>query len=187
MIRDTKSVYYSRLRGCFSVLTLGAITVLPGLISAEAFAAGIDQIYTHGSYETAGITLYLSSDSDRGESANLEIRDPVSDHFVPAHDFVRYDTSNMASSLFSLEADTSYDVRITLIDPDDATGANPRIVQFTTKPYLSIPITSHTLTVAASGADFTSIEAAVNAVLPGDEVLVLPVTYGGSCAVERCS
>jgi len=132
MTHHDHSLEISGLRSYFTgALSRCLIAVIPGLFSAQAFAAGIDQIDTHGSSETAGIILYLSPDSDGGETAN------------------------------------------------------PRIVQFTTKPDFSTPMTSRTLTVAASGADFISIEAAVNAALPGDEVMVSPGTYIGSCAIER--
>jgi len=149
-----------------------------GSFSAAAFTANIDQIYVSGSYETAGIILHLSPDNDGDETASLEIRDPNNGNFVPAHDFVRYDANNMAGSLFGLKADTRYDVRITLTDPDGVTGANPQTIQVTTKPDFSIPLATRTLTVASSGADFTRIQNAVNAALPGDEIVVSPGTYG---------
>ena len=132
MTHHDHSLEISGLRSYFTgTLSRCLIAVIPGLFSAQTFAAGIDQIYAHGSSETAGIILNLSPDSDRGETAN------------------------------------------------------PRIVQFTNKPDFSTPMTSRTLTVAASDADFTSIEAVVNAALLGDEIMVSPSTYVGSCAIER--
>jgi hypothetical protein len=140
-------------------------------------AASIQQVYTHSAFETAGIIVTLSADNNGNESVALEIRNPATGNFEPAHNFVRYDANNFATSLFNLAPGSGYDVRLTLTDPDGVSGSATFNTQIITLAENTTPVASRIITVGASGADFTTIQAAIDTAIPGDEIRVSPGNY----------
>lgn len=154
--------------------------LLAVLLAPGVWAAGIDQVYLHGGFETGGVIVTLSADNDGDEGLQLEIREQGGAGFRPAHPFVRYDGHNYATSLFGLRPDTAYELRITLSDPDGVTGPNPVVRQLTTRAEPALPAPLRSLTVGGALADFPSLAAALlsGTLLPGDELLVAPGVYG---------
>ncbi len=152
-----------------------ALTLL--LAATGAHAAGIAAVYPHGGYETGGVIITLSG-ANGNESATLEIKGPADTAYRRVHDFVPYDANNMATSLFGLTPGTTYNLRITLSDPDGVSGTNPRTAVLTTLPPFTVPTPAGVITVGPAGADYTSLQAAVNAAAPGTEIRVMPGTYG---------
>ena len=134
------------------------------------------KMYTHASFETAGVIFTLPSSANGNESARLEVKGP-GESYREVHPFTKYDANNMASSIFDLKPGTTYDVRVTLIDPDGDTLSDT--AKITTRKNFSYPSPSRTVVVDASGGgDHTSIQAAINAAKPGDHIRVKPGKYG---------
>lgn len=157
---------------------LGLCTLTTTAIGGACLAASLETIYVHGAFETAGVIAHLSADADGDETASLEYRGPGDADFRQAHDFVMYDAQNLASSLFGLSPGTTYELRVTLADPDGVSGGNPQVIDVTTLAPFALPVPQATVIVASSGGNFTSIQAALDAAQPGDEIRVRPGVYG---------
>jgi hypothetical protein len=158
------------------------------LFCSTALAATIQNVHTHGSFETAGVIVTLTGD-DGDESLLLEVKGPQDADFYQVHDFVRYDQHGFASSLFDLQLGTSYDLRITLFDPDGIVGTNPVTAQVRTRAEFSLPSPARVLYVSPGGRDtasagftradpYATIGYALTQAQGGDEIKVLPGQYG---------
>ena len=82
------------------------------------------EVEDFGNFHTAGVVIEISGDDDWDGSAGLELQLPGSPTFLPAHTAVRIDGTHFVGSLFELDPDTEYAVRLTLTDPDGVTGVS---------------------------------------------------------------
>jgi len=142
-------------------------------------ASSITAVQTYGSFETAGITIRVDG-MDFDETATVEYKRSADPDYQNGHDFVRYDGNHMATSLFRLESNTTYDVRVTLIDPDGVTGANPVVTSVSTRPDYSLPAPLRVVTVSTQ----TELNTAAAAAQPGDEIRMAAGTYPDGIAVS---
>jgi hypothetical protein len=161
--------------------------MLLGISPVSILAATIQSVYTHGAFETAGVIVTLAADNGN-ESVALEVKGPQDAGFRPVHPFVRYDLHNFAASLFNLQPNTLYDLRLTLTDPDDA-APRTQLAQVRTRSESSIPAPKRVRYVAPDGQDvasagrsadkaYATITFAVTQAQAGDEIRVLPGYYG---------
>jgi len=116
-------------------------------------------------FETAGIIIEAKATT----SVSLEIRTPKG--FQQAHPFVRFDRNHLASSLFGLQPDTEYTIRIGGTD----------VRQFRTQKEFELPPDQHVVRVDT----FERLQRAVDAAEPGTTIVVAPGTYHGGLIVRR--
>jgi hypothetical protein len=153
---------------------------------AQALAAApsrIVEVKTYGNFETAGVIIKVDK-MDFDESAKLEYRKKGETAYRRGHDFVRYDGNHMATSLFGLDLGASYDLRVTLVDPDGTTGANPFVASVKTRKEFALPKPLRVVDVTNQN----QLTSAVRNAKPGDEIRLAAGTYAagihvlGSCS-----
>ena len=153
-------------------IPIGVAILLVLLYSSDLYSSNISEVKTYGSFETAGIIIKIDG-MNFNETATVEYKKSGMDDYKRGHDFVRYDGNHMATSLFKLDLNSTYDLRITLIDPDGVTGINPYLSNVTTKPEFSIPTPLRVVNVSNQ----TQLDDAVYDLQPGDEVRLSAGTY----------
>jgi DNA-binding winged helix-turn-helix (wHTH) protein len=159
--------------------------------SEAAGASGVAMVQlvavsTYGTIHAGGIVVEVDGDANRNTEAALEWRSS-SEEFRPAHVLVRVDDRHFVGSLFGLDASTTYELRVTLADPDGVTGRGAAVATMQTDPDEWPRASLSTLHVSPSGQDTNtgeSITAAVRTIQraadlarPGDVVLIHPGVY----------
>ncbi len=159
------SIYSNRaLFGFIAVLGLGQLLA--------AAPSKITEVKTYGNFETAGIIIKVVG-MDFDESAKIEYRKSGETTYRGGHDFVRYDGNHMATSLFGLDLASTYELKVTLVDPDGTSGANPVVSSVKTKKEYALPKPLRVVKVSNQ----TQLDAALNKAKPGDEIRLAAGTY----------
>ncbi|MEW6367814.1 MAG: right-handed parallel beta-helix repeat-containing protein [Acidobacteriota bacterium] len=154
--------------------------LLPGalLLAAASSALGapsrIAEIKTYGCFETAGVIIKVDK-MDFDETASIEYRRSGETAYKRGHDFVRYDGNHMATSLFGLQLNSTYEIRATLADPDGTMGKNPQTSTVKTRAEYALPNPVRTVNVSSQ----QQLDAAVRNARPGDEIRLAAGTYSG--------
>ena len=162
--------------GLSSTAAAQTAAVLPGALRAYATIHSI------------GIEWDITNDTNHDAAAAVEYRGSGTTAWRRALPLVRVDFngSNMlAGSLMFLAPDTSYDVRVSLADPDG--GTDTRVVTIRTRPVPRAPATGrifHVVPGAGGGtgspeAPLGGIAAAESVAQPGDTFLLHAGAYGG--------
>lgn len=161
--------------------SLIAWPVAPRLVRAGSAgpASAIAEVTIYGNFETAGILL-KAQNMDFDEAAKVEYRKTGASSYATGHAFVRYDGNHMATSLFGLAPSTSYDVRITLTDPDGTTGTNPFTKSFRTRAEYRLPAAVRIVNVSNQA----QLDAAVKKATPGDEIRLAAGTYAKGIHIQ---
>jgi hypothetical protein len=146
-----------------------------------------------GNFHTAGVVVEISGDDDWDGSVSLELQPPGSAVFVPAHPAIRIDDTHLVGSLFNLEPDTDYVVRVTLADPDGVIGATQIETLVNTRSDTFPEPSLRTLYVSPTGsnsnpgtdpaAPLETIQHAADLAQPGDLMLIQPGVYRESVTV----
>lgn len=89
-------------------------------------------------------------------------------------------TEGFAGSIFRLAADTTYEVRITITDPDG--GGSEQIVTARTR---AEPVATPANPRQVAVANRTQLTTALSNAMPGDVITLAPGTYTGSLAISR--
>lgn len=171
-----------------------APTFLAGFALAFARSAagqnpiGLVSVATYGNFHTAGVIATVSGDApERNGAASLEWRRTGDPAYLPGHPLARIDATHFVGSLFWLTPGTSYDVRVSLSDPDGGGGVGNGTVS-TRVDALPEP-TVRTLYVAPNGDDAVSnpgtnpaaplktIQRAANLAVAGDLVVIRAGVY----------
>jgi hypothetical protein len=129
-------------------------------------------VKTYGNFETAGIIIKVDN-MNFNETATIEYRKAGEANYRQGHPFVRYDGNHMATSLFGLDLNSTYEIKITLTDPDGAFGANPTFTTVKTKKEYALPKPIRVVNVSTQ----SQLNAAINAAKPGDEIRLAAGTY----------
>ncbi|OGU15315.1 MAG: hypothetical protein A2X63_07555 [Ignavibacteria bacterium GWA2_35_8] len=145
-------------------------------------SSNISEVKTYGNFETAGVIIKVDG-MNFNETAQIEYKKSGTGLYKPGHDFVRYDGNHLATSLFKMDLNTTYDLRITLIDPDGVTGTNPMTTTVTTKPEFLIPTPLRIVNVANQ----TELDDAVTNLQAGDEIRLAAGTYTNGIHVFNVS
>ncbi len=159
------STFFKKAFFCFSFIFAFISSIL-------VHASSISEFKTYGNFETVGVIIKVDS-MNFNESAVLEYKSAGDATFKRGHDFVRFDGNHMASSIFKLSLNTSYDIRVTLYDPDGVTGANPYETNVRTKAEFSIPAPLRVVNVSGQ----TELDDAISNLQPGDEIRLTDGTY----------
>jgi hypothetical protein len=158
-----------------SIVVTVMFTVASGYAQNGAQIVSFD---TYGAFETAGITIELSN-YDHDETARIFYKKAGTSTYHEGHPLIRYDANHMATSLFNLALNTTYDLRIELVDPD---GTNPNqtvTTQVATRPEFSIPAALRTIYVSNS----TGLQNAIAQIQPGDHILLQPGNYSQDISI----
>jgi len=141
----------------------------------------------YGTFESMGIivTLDASDDPDGDAIAQVEYRPSGSGSYQQGFPLTRVAPTRFVGSLFWLEAGISYDVRVSLGDPDghpiDGTVLESSAA---TRTEVSIPSPTHSYYVSSSGGGSTcslaapcSLTEGLNQAQPGEAVVLRGGTY----------
>jgi hypothetical protein len=173
-------------------LAAGAAAVL-ALLPLTSFAqnavTGV-AIAVHATFQSAGIQVTVTGDANGDARAMLEVS-VSGGAYAPAHDLSRVDAGRFAGSAFFLEPAMDFGVRVTLEDPDGATGA---VLEATGRTRSKTPPepTGGTLHVSVSGDDAGTGEAssplrtlgrALQAASPGTLILLHAGEYHESVEI----
>ena len=172
-------------------VTLLAVTEA-GAAAGDAVSPG--SVLVEASYESIGVVWKVSGDQNLNSSMTLEFRTSGATTWQSAAPAMRAYPSIIvngsplgldqwgASALF-LEAGTSYELRLTINDPDG--GASSRVVSATTREWAEPDPTGRTLHVTpgsgggsgTSSDPFRGLQAAADAARSGDTFTVAAGTY----------
>jgi hypothetical protein len=178
----------TRARRLRPVLSAFGALVLLLATEGSARAAKLETVLAQPSFETAGLIVRLSGDNGN-EAVSVDVKGPSDSDFRPAHPAARFEPGAAATTLFELTPGTDYSVRVTLTDPDGVTGAATQTVALHTRAAPTPPAPKRVRWVGASGRDaadagaskadpFKSVGFALGNAQAGDEIRVLPGTYG---------
>lgn len=176
-----------------------AAFVVFALLAASGTAAAQNAVTLvstagYGNFHAGGVVVAVSGDANRNASAALEYRVTAVGAFRPAQPLVRVDATHFVGSLFELTPGTSYDVRVTLSDPDGVSGGATATSALATRSE-TLAQTTRTLYVATTGSDantglassapLRTIQHAADLAQPGDLVSIAPGVYRESVDVPR--
>lgn len=186
-----------RLLLCFALFLL--------LGSTSAFAADSTtplSLESGSTYTCIGFQWYISGDDDLDCSVRVQYRPTGSTTWLQAQPLLRVEPGTyndyhvdpgnlLAGSIFHLQPGRSYDVQLTLIDPDG--GQSVKNVSVSTRPMPADPVQPRIryVTPGSGGGSgtasdpFRGITAANAAALPGDIFLLQPGTYTGVAKLNR--
>lgn len=123
----------------------------PPLLAQNAI--GFGPLDAYGTLQAGGVVASVSGDANRNASARLEWRMQGESSFRAGHPLARVDATHFVGSLFQLAPGRTYEVRVTLADPD-GTGATPaRTGTFATRAEAGAFAPLRTLYVAPNGSD----------------------------------
>jgi len=176
---------------CFAaavLLLLLSSKVSSVVLFAQSNGTTPGAIRTYSTISSIGIEWDLVGDADHDATATVEFRAAGTVPWRPALSLVRvdYNGANMlAGSVLFLNANTAYEIRVTLTDPDG--GTDQRIVVVATRPVPTLPVGGRSFHVipgsgggTGSAADpFRGIVAGEAVAQPGDTFIVHAGNYGG--------
>ena len=116
-------------RSCLLALGLLLGTRLP---ASAAPSVSLASASGYGNFHAGGVVVTIVGDDNFNASVTLEWR-PTGGTFRLGHPPLRIDATHFAGSLFWLSPGTSYDVRLTLSDPDGVTGPATTVVPLQTR------------------------------------------------------
>jgi len=128
--------------------------------------------------ETIGVVV---AGTGLPETAELSYREAGagSDDWRAGHPMLRIDDGRLASSLFGLQADTDYEVRVVGggVEACAAVRTQPEALSFSAGQTLHVDASAPAGGDGSEGSPFNSIQAAVDAAGPGTRVLVADGVY----------
>jgi len=160
--------------------------ILPSLVfAAPTMSPGT--IDTAATIQSVGIVWQIDGDDDHDATGTMQYRKLGSKTWRDAMSLVRIDWksyNHLAGSLFFLDPDSTYEIALTIVDPDG--GGQSQTVAVTTRPLPHKPVGGAELHVQpGSGGGTGSInnpylglEAAWAVAQPGDTLLLHAGSYG---------
>ena len=166
----------------------------PAVLQAQASGSTPGAIRAYSTITSIGIEWDIVGDANHNASASVEYRVAGTTAWRTAMPLVRvdYNGANMlAGSVMFLAAGTSFDLRVTLSDPDGGTSAQTMVVA--TRPVPARPGSGRRfhVTPGAGGGDgsavnpFKGIAAADAVAQPGDTFVVHAGSYGGRVSFTK--
>ena len=144
------------------------------IVNVEAASTIVLEVSAYGNFETAGIDIKVNKTYITSSTFEIEYKASGESVYKKGHNFVKYDGNHMATSLFNLSLNTTYDIRI-LVD-----GNVEATTTVKTKPEFSIPEAQRQTVVR----DSRGLNEAIYAAKAGDEILLDPL---GSYRLSRGS
>ncbi len=168
--------------------------MLPLLISAilaQDAATGL-VLVLHAGFGTAGLEVTISGDENGDATASLEVA--VEDGaYAPAHRLSRVAPDRLAGSVFGLEPEQDFSVRVTLADPDGVTDETLS-ARGRTRSKTPPAADGRSIHVSPDGDDgdtgereapLATIAEAARRAEAGDEVVLLPGVYHEAVHLPR--
>lgn len=193
MVATHRRAATSTSRSVLGRLAGGALVVLytgahPATLTAQSNDAVPGTIRSYSTISSIGVEWDLVGDTDHDATVAVEFRIAGTAGWRLALPLVRidYNDSNMlAGSILFLSANTDYEVRLTLTDPDG--GSDRQTIVVATRPVPLMPVFGRRFHVVpgSGGGDgswgnpFRGIAAAEIVAQPGDVFLVHAGHYGG--------
>ena len=171
----------------FSIAFAIAITIGSSPVTAQSTGTAPGAIRSYSTISSIGVEWDISGDADHDATAAVQYRQAGTTAWKTALPLVRvdYNANMLAGSVLFLSPATSYEVRLSLSDPDG--GGSTQTVTVATRPVPAPPSSGRTFHVVpgsgggdgSSGNPFRGIGAAEAAAQPGDTFLVHGGSYGG--------
>jgi parallel beta-helix repeat protein len=178
----------------FRLLGAGLVGVLAAGPALAVSSATLVSTWTYGNLHAGGVVVTISGDDDNDAAVALETR-RAGGAFRAAHALTRVDATRFVGSVFWLLPGLSYEVRITLSDPDGVTGPATALAALTTRAATLPEPTVRTLYVATTGNDanpgtspgapLRTMQRAADLSQAGDLVLIQPGVYRETVTVPR--
>lgn len=176
-----------------SIVLLGLLASAPSLAQTQ-----LASVSTFGNFQTGGVLATISGDTDGDATATLEYRLVGDPTFRPAQPlnhptFVPPNNTRLVGSLFGLSPGTSYEVRVTVVDPDGVGGTTTMTAGLATRVDSFPEPTMKTLYVSPSGNDTNpgtagqplgTIQGAESKATAGTLVLIQPGIYREEVTVD---
>jgi MYXO-CTERM domain-containing protein len=179
-----------------TALAATALGLTLGYPAHRAFAADpstLGSITLRPTISSIGVTAALSGDDDGDAKLLVSIRKTGDPTYLPAHPLLRVSGPRGLGSVFFLDAASSYDVKVTLDDPDN-TGPLEGTATITTRADGPATPTGQDFFVDAAGGDdsssgtqqapFATIQKAASVAGPGATVHVAPGVYRETVTVS---
>ena len=84
-------------------------------------ALTLTTLTTKATFENAGVRVAYSGDSDENGTVAVEYRQKGAADWIPGHPMIRITGGRFVTSLFFLQENTTYEVRLTPEDPEGVT------------------------------------------------------------------
>lgn len=151
----------------------------------------------YGNLETAGAIATVAGDTNRNARIALQWRRSGETTFRTGQDLVRIDATHFVGSVFGLAPGTSYELRLTLSDPDGVGGTPTATATFTTRADTLVEPSLRTIYVAPApvgndandglspGQAVATVQRGANLAQPGDRVSIGPGIYREQVTVPR--
>jgi parallel beta helix pectate lyase-like protein len=177
-----------------AVLAIVFGVVRPRTVTAQSNGAAAGAIRAYSTISSIGVEWDVAGDADHDATATVAYRLVGSAAWRTALPLVRvdYNGSNMlAGSILFLSSNASYEIRLTLNDPDGGTAV--QTVTVTTRPVPAMPVGGRSFHVVpgTGGGDgsfanpFRGVPAAETTAQPGDIFFVHAGSYGGRVTFTR--
>jgi hypothetical protein len=188
----------SRVSRPLFALVAAALLAVAGsqttVLEAQSSGTTPGAIRTYSTITSIGVEWSITGDANHNATATVEFRPTGTSAWYVALPLVRVDyngANTLAGSVLFLLPGTSYDVRLTLTDPDG--GAAAQTVVVATRPVPVMPAGGRRLHVVpgSGGGDgsignpFRGIAAADAIAQPGDTFLVHAGSYGGRISFTK--
>jgi hypothetical protein len=181
----------SRRALVFTAIAVLAFALAPAKVRAQTNSVVPGAIQTYSTMSSIGVDWSIAGDADHDGTAAVEFRIAGTSSWRPALPLVRVDYNGLnmfAGSVLFLLPGTSYEVRLTLADPDG--GGRVQTVVVATQPVPVPPVAGRTFHVVpgwgggtgSAASPFAGIDAAQAIAQPGDTFLVHGGHYGGRSA-----
>jgi hypothetical protein len=147
----------------------------------------------YGNLHAAGVVATISGDANGNAAVALEWRRTGAPAYRAGHPLARIGAGAFVGSLFFLDPATSWDVRVTISDPNGVVGSPTATASFSTRAIVFAQPSLRTLYVAPNGNDgntgtdpghpLLTIQEAADRSQPGDLVSIAPGVYRESVNV----
>lgn len=184
--------WYSAIQLCIYVSGIAV-----GVIGTPLITAGQSQesLTAYGTFNNIGVTLNIKNteDPNRNASATIEYRAKES-AYRSGFPLTRVSQTRFVGSLFWLEPGTTYEVRVTVKDPDQGPLDGQQFTtSVTTRPELHVPAPKREIIVSPTGDGSScsrqspcNLDVGLNRAGPGDAVILLKgVYYTGDITVPN--
>lgn len=172
-----------RRRSLFILIVALASLLLPS--PPPAHAAAVLELY--GTFHAMGLTVTIATGDDPDQDAVANVVYRVSESGAPyrqGYPLSRVGSTHFVGSLFWLEPGTTYDVRVTFVDPDGALDGVSLSKSGATRDEIVIPTPNHSFYVSPSGSGTAcsllapcALAEGLNQAGPGDEVVLRGGVY----------
>ena len=141
---------------------------------STASAASLVETKVYGNYETAGINIKVNN-LTASTSATLQYKEQGTSTWKDGHRFVKYDGNHMATSIFNLKNDTTYDIKITIDGVQAATTTVKTKAEYALPEYATVVNVNNTAT----------LNTAINTAGSNTIIQMAAGTYVGSFAAQN--